>query len=341
MSAPTVSYTVPNLGLDGGIQRFALDQLKYLRDDFNVTLTDWVPQLAGHRSLDLQQCDLIHHWHIDPCLTSMARPEPFILTCHALEIMRSWRPTARGRRIRRAISRAAAVTVPSTFTADYLCANYDVPSTKVHVIHPGVHAPKAPRLATGAGQKPVIGTLSRLVPRKNVTSVVDALDVLHNQGLNFRYLLAGDGPAREDILTALGRSRFEWTYLGRVDDKGKRLFYESIDCFALPTSASRRDVEGFGIVYLEANAASVPVVASPSGGVTDAVSNGNSGLFVNPLDVDSIAQGISDVLHDLENYRRNAWEWARQFPLEKTAARFSALYRSVLADAGYSKVDAT
>ena len=70
------------------------------------------------------------------------------------------------------------------------------------------------------------------------------------------------------------------------------------DVFALPSLSSEKDVEGFGIVYLEAGACEVPVVGGLAGGVPDAVAHGETGLLADPQDTGKIAEALVELLRD-------------------------------------------
>jgi len=90
-------------------------------------------------------------------------------------------------------------------------------------------------------------------------------------------------------------------FLGFVADEDLIEWYNAADIFIMPSrlgTGSQRGVEGFGIVYLEANACKTPVIGGRSGGVPDAVEHGSSGLLVDPEDPGDIAAAIAKLLAD-------------------------------------------
>jgi len=97
----------------------------------------------------------------------------------------------------------------------------------------------------------------------------------------------------------LGVERFV-TFAGFVPDEELPGCYAAADLFVMVSRErpQRGDVEGFGIVYLEASAAGRPVVAGRSGGVSDAVEDGVSGLLVDPEDAGAVGEAVSQLLRD-------------------------------------------
>jgi phosphatidylinositol alpha-1,6-mannosyltransferase len=85
---------------------------------------------------------------------------------------------------------------------------------------------------------------------------------------------------------------------GRIADAEMAAHYSLADVFALPSLSTRKDVEGFGIVYLEAGACEVPVVGGNGGGVPDAVADGETGLLVDAENTGLLAEAIGGLLRD-------------------------------------------
>jgi phosphatidylinositol alpha-1,6-mannosyltransferase len=95
--------------------------------------------------------------------------------------------------------------------------------------------------------------------------------------------------------------------------------------FVLPAKASATDVEGFGIVYLEANAAGVPVLCSATGGATDAVIDGYTGIVLASGDPNQIAEGILEFARSRENYQADQLkQFASNFRWDIAAGRIEA-----------------
>ena len=149
--------------------------------------------------------------------------------------------------------------------------------------------------------RPVIGCISRLVARKGQDRLIEAMPRILQFEPDAALLLVGDGPARED-LEKLARSTGVLDHVifaGRASDEDLPAYYAACDVFALPCRTQRRgiDVEGLGIVFLEASASGKPVVAGDSGGAPDAVLNGHTGVVVAD-DVRQLADALIDLLND-------------------------------------------
>jgi phosphatidylinositol alpha-1,6-mannosyltransferase len=221
----------------------------------------------------------------------------------------------------------------SNYTANLVRQQFDVPADRIAVMPPAVS-----RAALEAGDRaqrvredrPLqIGFLARLVPRKNALRVIDAVQLLHEQhNIDLFFHLAGDGPEHERVLRRLADSGVPHRYWGAVDDAAKFAeFYPSLDIFASPSLDLGTDVEGFGITYLEANAFGVPVVAARTGGSSEAVRDGVTGLFVDPEDVESIALGIRTLATDLRHLEESSRAWAHEFDPRRIGERLDTLYQ--------------
>jgi phosphatidylinositol alpha-1,6-mannosyltransferase len=132
--------------------------------------------------------------------------------------------------------------------------------------------------------------------------VLRALPAIAAAQPSVRYAIGGEGPDRVR-LAALARelgveARIDW--LGYVAREQLPELYASADLFVLPSRSlpERGDVEGFGMVLLEAQAAGTPVVAARSGGMPDALEEGQTGVLVEPGDHAGLSQVVSALLAD-------------------------------------------
>jgi phosphatidylinositol alpha-1,6-mannosyltransferase len=141
-------------------------------------------------------------------------------------------------------------------------------------------------------------TVARLEPRKGHDMVIRALPKMQEKIPNVTYLIAGNGEYKNhlrQLTTDIGVSE-SVEFLGYVPDDELPSLYNSADVFLMPNRREGTSVEGFGIVFLEANAAGIPVVGGNHGGVTDAVINEETGYLVDPQDTDAIASAVVDLL---------------------------------------------
>lgn len=205
-------------------------------------------------------------------------------------------------------------------TLERLAPGVDVEAFSPKVSGAGVRA------RHGLGDRPVIVCVSRLVPRKGQDILIRALALIRRQIPNAALLLVGGGPHRS-ILESLAKEHSvagDVIFAGSVPWSELPAHYAAGDIFAMPCRTRRAglDVEGLGIVYLEASATGLPVLAGDSGGAPDAVLDGTTGYVVAGRDVAAVADRISAVLADHALARRLGdagrawveadWGWSRQ-----------------------------
>jgi phosphatidylinositol alpha-1,6-mannosyltransferase len=186
------------------------------------------------------------------------------------------------------------------------------PACPLHLIHPGVD-PQAFRPVEarflreryGLGDAPVIASLGRMVARKNLRLLLEAMPAVRRAVPGTRLLLGGTGPERDGLMARAGALGLEKEVLfpGRVAEGEMAAHYSLADVFCLPSLASKKDVEGFGIVYLEAGACEVPVVGGRAGGVPDAVAEGETGLLIDPASREELEGALIALLSDRERRR--------------------------------------
>ncbi|GAA0599964.1 glycosyltransferase family 4 protein [Actinomadura livida] len=185
----------------------------------------------------------------------------------------------------------------------------------------------------GLDGRPVAVCVSRLVPRKGQDALVHAWPHVLRTVPDAVLLLVGGGPYRDrlDRLAASLGVAGSVVFTGGVPWEELPAHYDAGDVFAMPCRTRRRglDVEGLGIVYLEASATGLPVVAGDSGGAPDAVLDGETGLVVPGRSVARVAQALAGLLADPGRARAmgekgRAWV-EREWRWEIQAARLGGL----------------
>ncbi|WP_067497943.1 glycosyltransferase family 4 protein [Actinoplanes sp. TFC3] len=209
------------------------------------------------------------------------------------------------------------------------------PGVDVDAYHPGVDG-SAVRARFGLGDRPVVVCVSRLVPRKGQDMLIRALPRIRQRVPGAALLVVGGGPYRKK-LTELARGEgveSEVFFTGSVPWEELPAHYAAGDVYAMPcrTRSGGLDVEGLGIVYLEASASGLPVVAGNSGGAPDAVLEGKTGYVVDGHKVAAIADRVAELLADPGKARRMGaagrswveaeWRW------ETKATRLGDLLRA-------------
>ena len=239
-----------------------------------------------------------------------ARRAPVFAAAHGRELVlrpfSALRPVQRGYDAlrQRALREARAVFPVSRYAAG-LVRDRGVPEERIVVVPNGVDPAKYfPRDASalkqrlGLSGRRVLLTLGRIVRRKGIQTVLEALPALTRELPDLAYVVVGDGPDRarlEELAASLGVSeRVHW--MGRVPDDEVLDYFNLCDVFVMPAQSDQLDVEGFGLVFFEASACAKPVVGARSGGVTDAVIDGETGLLVPPADPAALAYALRGLL---------------------------------------------
>ena len=158
------------------------------------------------------------------------------------------------------------------------------------------------RARYGLGERPTILCLSRLVPRKGQDMLIRALPLVRERIGDAVLVIAGGGPYAEALHKLAADSGVEdhIVFTGSLKSDELAAHHNIADVFAMParTRGGGLDVEGLGIVYLEASATGVPVVAGNSGGAPETVVEGETGHVVDGRSASAIATAIADVLSD-------------------------------------------
>ena len=155
----------------------------------------------------------------------------------------------------------------------------------------------------------LVVSVSRLVPRKGMDTLVRALARLAEKEPDVVLAIAGAGRDHARLEALIERTGAPVLLLGRVEERLLPGLYGAGDVFGMlcRTRLAGLEQEGFGIVFLEAAAAGVPQVAGRSGGAAEAVEHGETGLVVDdPTDVEAVAAAIGDLLGDEEGRRAMA-----------------------------------
>ncbi len=206
--------------------------------------------------------------------------------------------------LRYVLHRARQVYAVSKYTAQWVLRA--APDARVNVVYPWPAMMFSPGSREEARR--VLGippdallllTVARLEPRKGVDRVLQVLPSLARRFARVRYAVVGTGSARprwEALARRLGVAERVW-WVGEVDDAALVLWYRAADVFVLTPTPGRGEVEGFGLVYVEAAACGVPSVAGESGGTPEAVLHGRTGLVV-PLRPDLLEEALASLLAD-------------------------------------------
>jgi phosphatidylinositol alpha-1,6-mannosyltransferase len=239
--------------------------------------------------------------------------KPYSVFVHGLDVLQKM-PRAKRFFIRTILFFSKEVIANSKFTAKQVQKKYSVPGSKLRVVYPKINVA---RIENGAHTAPVITksdsyillTVGRLVARKGFDKVIEAIAFLNkrretqNESSNarFEYWIIGEGGDRarlEHLAASLGVAGIV-RFFGKVAVPDLYGYYKACDAFIMPSREIDGDVEGFGIVFLEAAVFKKPVVGGQSGGVSEAVIDGVTGILVDSLNVEEIAYAILRLSRDI------------------------------------------
>lgn len=213
----------------------------------------------------------------------------------------------RRRAIRRAFPDLRLALTNSRSTAALIRRLLGVATERISVCPPGVDEgffqQRARRPAGGPLRLLTVCRLTRSTARKNVDGVLRAVAMLRPR-TPIRYTVVGSGddlPRLQQLAARLGIAG-DVDFRGRVSRGELLACYAAADLFVLASKATATDVEGFGLVYLEAAASGVPSLCSRQGGATDAVIEGENGLLLASSEPESIAAGIERYLADPDRF---------------------------------------
>ena len=208
-------------------------------------------------------------------------------------------------------------------TAGLLTDCWQVPRSQISVLHPGVDttrfvpAPRdeAVRKELGWDARTVILTVGRLQKRKGHDMTIRALPEIRQAVPDVLYAIVGNGEERNSLeeLVEETQTAEHVQFPGEVSDEDMIRCYQQCDLFALPNRQVGRDIEGFGMVLLEAQACGRPVLAGASGGTRETMRPGETGIVTPCESPEQVAEAITRQLLDpfqLEQMAKAARPWA-------------------------------
>ncbi|HEY8452179.1 MAG: glycosyltransferase family 4 protein [Micromonosporaceae bacterium] len=292
----------------------ARQPFEVVREDTRVLLP--TPKV-GRRAVELARaygCDAVLFGAAAPLgvlgerLRREAGVRRVVALTHGHEV--GWAALPGARSVLRRIGRAADVV---TYLGEYTrvrLARVLADVTELRQLTPGVDVAAfrpdvdgaAVRRRYGLGDRPVVVCVSRLVPRKGQDQLIRALPAVRRRVPGAALLLVGGGPDRGRLARLARRCGVadHVVFTGTVSHEELPAYYAAGNVYAMPcrTRLGGLDVEGLGIVYLEASATGLPVVAGRSGGAPEAVRDGETGYVVDGRNLVEITDRLVALLAD-------------------------------------------
>lgn len=277
----------------------------------------WWPVFRICKSIDRTR-EMIVVTHLLPIGTAawLARRSggaPYVVICHGLDVRLAARNVWKRWLARRILRSAETVIANSRVTAEGIRKLFGISAA---VVLPGGARTDFPdrrtarmRCGVAEGERVVLA-VARLVQRKGFDRLIDAVNMLPPAD-DVRLVIIGDGPERNLLQARATGSVHRIEFLTDASDECVSEWYAAADVFCLPVAASAEDVEGFGIVFIEAASAGLPVVSTRTGGVPEAVLDGETGVLLDPGgDPRDLARALTRLLGD-ESLRRRLGEAGR------------------------------
>ncbi|MET7770324.1 glycosyltransferase family 4 protein [Nocardia sp. NPDC005366] len=320
---------------DSHLKFDAVQKFQVVRHPTTLMLPTPLVSRRASRLLRSENCDTVWFGAAAPLalLSPMLRragAQRILASTHGHEVGWSMLPGAR-QALRSIGKNTDVVTYVSKYTRGRFASAFG-PTAALEYLPPGVDteafrpdpAARAElRARYGLGDRPTVLCLSRLVPRKGQDALIVAMREIRERVDGAVLVIAGGGPYEQKLrgLAAATGVAEDVVFTGRVPSAELAAHHTIADVFAMPcrTRGAGLDVEGLGIVYLEASATGVPVVAGKSGGAPETVIEGKTGHVVDGRDVRHIANAIVDILSDRDaaakmgaagrDFVEQQWRW--------------------------------
>lgn len=219
---------------------------------------------------------------------------PYVVYIHGSELLTQSKRFNRKKLFGLVMSHADLVIANSNYTrseANKICRITDIKvinlGAELDVFYPEKKKMTIMQKYKIAPNSKILLTIGHLVPRKGHDNVIRSLPEILDKHPEVYYLIVGQGPDKDRLtkiakeLKVLSNVRF----CGFIPNEELRDYFNVCDIFVMPNREEHRDVEGFGIVFLEANACKKPVIGGNSGGVPDAIEDGKTGFLVDPYNI--------------------------------------------------------
>ncbi|HAH20742.1 MAG: hypothetical protein A2Y00_07365 [Omnitrophica WOR_2 bacterium GWF2_43_52] len=266
---------------------------------------------------------------------------PYFVFAHGLDV---YAPLANPKvyHVMRVVLKNASLVIANSNCTAGLVKRVVGEREKIEVLHPVIDTkrftPQPSFFDKKIADKKVILTVARLVESKGHEAVIRALPRIIQHIPRLLYKIVGEGPLEQrlkELVDTLGLGD-KVAFVGNVQDNELAAYYASCDVFVMISREikERGEVEGFGIVFLEAGACARPVVGAKSGGVPDAVIDGVTGILVDPLNEEEIARAIIRILQDEPLAKSLGENGKRRVETELTIENFADKLKRIINNNG-------
>ena len=248
---------------------------------------------------------------------------------------------------------ADGVIANSQNSASIACEQWGLPEERVHILHPGVDTnyfvPADRNLDVrqrlGWQDRQVVLTVGRLQKRKGHDMVIRALSTIREAIPNILFAIAGDGEELKPLQDLAYREgqQAHVQFLGKISDADLKAAYQQADLFVLANRQVGTDIEGFGMVLLEAQACGTPVIAGASGGTRETMNIPETGSVIDCTTPNELAVWISKLLLDsnhLSEMGLASRKWAvENFDWESLAQKAASMFGTSIEQASVDPLE--
>lgn len=269
---------------------------------------------AGSLAKDLIQKNCQHlHVHFAHVPTDIAMYAAslsgitFSVTAHANDLFE------RGWLLKEKVARSQFFATISEFNKLYL-QNLGIDTDKIRIVRCGVDEEQfEPRQGFNSKAKIKIGVVGRLIEKKGIDTLINAIKTLKDNGYDIALHIAGSGPLKDHLTQQMSDCMLDSDdiiFVGAIDNTLVAKFITSLDIFVLPCKMDRKgDMDGIPVVLMEAMLSGVPVISSRLSGIPELIIDKKTGLLITPDDSQSLVDAISLMLIN-ENLRKTMVEQA-------------------------------
>jgi len=244
---------------------------------------------------------------------------PIFVLAHGTEIQKnfnSWNFYKENKQVRiyNSYNNANKIAANSNYTKELLNESLSIELDKITVIHPGIdiydqfiNASIVDKISNYLiDHSPILLTLARLEKRKGHKIVLDAISILINKFPNILYIIAGDGPYKDEIkeYTVKLKLNKNILFLGWITEPEKSVLLKKSNLFIMAPHVDKESVEGFGMSFIDAAFHGLATIGTDTGGIPDAIIDGKTGLIAKTSNLDDIVSKIDELLSNDEKRRR-------------------------------------
>jgi phosphatidylinositol alpha-1,6-mannosyltransferase len=273
---------------------------------FYIKTVNRLRKLIKQHNIDEIHCGRVIHEGVSAWLLSLLTKVPYICYVHGEDVETAATSGEHNLMVKQVCKRAAYIICNSHNSANIVKKLGYATDEKLHILHPGVDAHRfvpAPANAAFRAQmnwsdKKVILTVGRLQRRKGQDKMIEAMPAILKAHANALYAVIGHGDCLTELQALTKQLKLEEHVMFLTDLSDTQMIecYQQCDLFILPNRTINSDIEGFGMVLVEAQACAKPVIAGDSGGTKETMLIDKSGKVVDCTNADNIANAVNDLL---------------------------------------------